>query len=335
MDFANERYIRLYTRDTATWALLRWEARAVLPQIFRKVDRAGVLEFPRHHDVVDVVARLIDFPREIVAAAVRGDDGLLEAGVIRLSPGALVVPNFVDAQEAPASPAERQRRRRERAATMQQVGGPPHERVTRAQGFGDTRHPELIRSDPDKPTTSSSGARAPARSNGRAGTPAPHDDDNDPLAEARATWERLDRDRRELCSRHQREVGGLSRAAGVTLEGIAVAITACHGVADVVAAVHRHAVELVIAGKLDEGAYRFMFKGDGFPARYQAWQTDRAAESAAAAHRAEREQRDREDAAITAAGRSLDPVAILAATTDSEFVQDFMTRARPRESDAT
>ena len=43
MDWANERYVRLYTRDTVTWKMWPWEARAIFPLLMRKVDRAGVL----------------------------------------------------------------------------------------------------------------------------------------------------------------------------------------------------------------------------------------------------------------------------------------------------
>ena len=44
MDFPNERYVRLYTRETTTWRLLGWEGQALLPQVLRLVDRSGVLD---------------------------------------------------------------------------------------------------------------------------------------------------------------------------------------------------------------------------------------------------------------------------------------------------
>ena len=47
LDYANERFVLLYTRDTATWKLLDWEARAVLMFLLRKVDRSGVIDVLR------------------------------------------------------------------------------------------------------------------------------------------------------------------------------------------------------------------------------------------------------------------------------------------------
>ena len=48
MDWSNERYVRVYTRDTTTWKILSWEARALLQFLIRKVDRSGVVDTGRH-----------------------------------------------------------------------------------------------------------------------------------------------------------------------------------------------------------------------------------------------------------------------------------------------
>jgi hypothetical protein len=39
MDYANERYVRLYTRDTTTVKLLGWQGRLVWWSLLRKLDR--------------------------------------------------------------------------------------------------------------------------------------------------------------------------------------------------------------------------------------------------------------------------------------------------------
>ena len=40
MRFEDERFVRVYTRDTIAWLAMRWESRTVLSMLFRKVDRA-------------------------------------------------------------------------------------------------------------------------------------------------------------------------------------------------------------------------------------------------------------------------------------------------------
>ncbi|HMI91588.1 MAG TPA: hypothetical protein VK509_09515, partial [Polyangiales bacterium] len=44
MDFSNEYYVRVYVRDTTTWKRLGWDGQAVLVQLLRKMDMAGVLD---------------------------------------------------------------------------------------------------------------------------------------------------------------------------------------------------------------------------------------------------------------------------------------------------
>jgi len=43
MDWSNERYVRVYTRDTAEYLALCWQAKALLSLLLRKCDRAGVV----------------------------------------------------------------------------------------------------------------------------------------------------------------------------------------------------------------------------------------------------------------------------------------------------
>ena len=49
MNFEDEDYVRLYTRDTVTWELLGWEGHCVLTLMLRgKFDRAGVFVTGSH-----------------------------------------------------------------------------------------------------------------------------------------------------------------------------------------------------------------------------------------------------------------------------------------------
>lgn len=47
MNWSDERYVRLFTRDTVTWLRWSFETRAIFCLMLRKVDRSGVLETGR------------------------------------------------------------------------------------------------------------------------------------------------------------------------------------------------------------------------------------------------------------------------------------------------
>ena len=108
MDWANEWWVRLYTRDTTTWKLLAWEARSVLMHMLRKVDRAGVLEVG--DDGVLGLAAILDMPEDVVATHL---PALLKRGAVELVGTAYILPKFLDAQETPSSDRQRQRVSRE------------------------------------------------------------------------------------------------------------------------------------------------------------------------------------------------------------------------------
>ncbi len=110
MDWANERFVLLYTRDTVTWKLLTWEARAVLMFLFRKVDRAGVIELGP--DGLDGLAALIEVPVEVLERTVP-QLTRAERATVTIRDGWLALPNFLDAQETPRSDRQRKRDSRE------------------------------------------------------------------------------------------------------------------------------------------------------------------------------------------------------------------------------
>lgn len=108
LDYANERFVLLYTRDTVTWKLLDWEARAVLMFLLRKVDRAGVIDVGE--DGLEGLAALIEVPIDVVR---RTAPQLLRRDTVASRSGYVVLPNFLAAQETPRSDRQRQRDSRE------------------------------------------------------------------------------------------------------------------------------------------------------------------------------------------------------------------------------
>lgn len=129
MRWEDERYVRLYTRDTTTWKLLCWQSKCLLPLLLRKLDRAGLIDVG--DNAIEGVAALTDMP---VALVQEGLVGLLQRGVFELHQGVLIMPNYQAAQEARQSDAQRMReyrgRARDRAREALQNVTPPLHVVT-------------------------------------------------------------------------------------------------------------------------------------------------------------------------------------------------------------
>jgi hypothetical protein len=116
MNWGDERYVRLYTRDTADWLALPWQSRAVWPLLLKKADRSGLIDVANGPSRVRRISALIALPVEVTEEGLRG---LLEDRYgIRETDAGYFMPNFVEAQEARQSDAQRQResRARRRAA---------------------------------------------------------------------------------------------------------------------------------------------------------------------------------------------------------------------------
>lgn len=109
MRWSDERYVRLYTRDTIAWRCLPWQARALFPLVLRKLDRAGLMPLDGHGAAG--LAVLVDLPVEVVEV---GYPALLKDGCLRESDGMIVCPNFLEAQEAAQSGPHRSREHRAR-----------------------------------------------------------------------------------------------------------------------------------------------------------------------------------------------------------------------------
>lgn len=112
LQWEDERYVRLYTRDTPTWVRLPWQSRFVLMSLLRKLDRKGRLDLGEEGDAaLESLAGYLMMPLEVVAA---GLPPLLRRGVFAQEGPILLMPNFIKAQEARLSDRARQALKRER-----------------------------------------------------------------------------------------------------------------------------------------------------------------------------------------------------------------------------
>lgn len=110
MDFANEPYIRVYTRDDTAWKLLGWEAQTVLLHLERKVDRAGVLGL-EDATPAEAVALQTGLPLEFVEPALAK---LIKRKAVHHRGDVLIVPDWIESQETSKSDKQRQKDSRER-----------------------------------------------------------------------------------------------------------------------------------------------------------------------------------------------------------------------------
>lgn len=120
--FGDERYVRVYTRETLAQANRRWEARCTLNELFKRVDRAGLLSLAGSRNHAQSIATLIRYPVEVVES---GLQALVEDGTITITGDpnrqVLFIPNFLEAQECATSDAARQRAHRENVAAKQRA----------------------------------------------------------------------------------------------------------------------------------------------------------------------------------------------------------------------
>lgn len=115
MDWSNERYVRLYTRDTADWLAISYEAQNLLMQLLRKADRTGVIEVGKHgkKGAAIVLGRADLWPK--IEAAV---EELLADGCLFFLDTKFILKNFLPAQESSTSDAQRKREERERRRAL-------------------------------------------------------------------------------------------------------------------------------------------------------------------------------------------------------------------------
>jgi len=110
MDFANEHYVRLYTRDTTTWKRLQFTGQTTLMHLLRKLDMAGVIDI-EDMEPWEAVVLHCHVPAEI---AKPGMAECLRLGVVLHRGRTLVAPNYRVANEVSKSDRQRQHESRER-----------------------------------------------------------------------------------------------------------------------------------------------------------------------------------------------------------------------------
>lgn len=110
MNWSDERYVKVYARDTANWKMLPWEAKAVWLLLLRKLDGAGIVD-TGSHDRNKVLALILDVPSDIVAKAI---PALLADGTLVEVERGLLAPNFIDSQEARKTDTQSKRDQRQR-----------------------------------------------------------------------------------------------------------------------------------------------------------------------------------------------------------------------------
>ncbi len=105
----DERYVRLYTRDTPEWTSLSGPACGLFCLLIRAADRAGLIPLGRKG--IAGLATFLRWPVDSLAPLV---DELEADGCIQIVETTLMIPNFIEAQEAKSSDAQRKRDQRER-----------------------------------------------------------------------------------------------------------------------------------------------------------------------------------------------------------------------------
>ena len=104
MDFADEPYVRKYTRKTSTNRQLGWEGRAVQDAMLGEFDPAGVFDF--RGDLVLAIAAVTEIPEAFVRM---GLDRLVETETWVVNGRQLVWPTLEEAQNCKRSDRIRQR----------------------------------------------------------------------------------------------------------------------------------------------------------------------------------------------------------------------------------
>lgn len=112
MDWSNEEYVRMYTRETADDLELSWEALALWRAMLCKFDRSGVIPV---RNGWPSVARMVRMPEDVV---MRAGPELVTDGRVRVTKQGFVAPNFTEAQTTSKSDKLRQQESRDRRRSV-------------------------------------------------------------------------------------------------------------------------------------------------------------------------------------------------------------------------
>lgn len=130
LHWPDERYVRVYVRDTIEWSALSWDAQALYVQLLRKADRRGRVDLGRvgRRGLAALLGKADLWPRlEPALAELEAD------GCVHVQGNVLVVAEFVEAQEAVSSSKRRSADWRER----QRLEGGPRDETLRDGETGD------------------------------------------------------------------------------------------------------------------------------------------------------------------------------------------------------
>ncbi len=156
MDWANESYVRVYTRETDDDLALSWDARSVWRALLTKFDRSGLIETRRGAVGLAAIARV---PIDVMERAL---PELVADGRVRHINAGYFAPNFMVAQETPRSDKARQHdsRAKRRARNLVEAPDVSHDvtltstdpRLDSAElSLGESHPPELLGSEKEDP----------------------------------------------------------------------------------------------------------------------------------------------------------------------------------------
>ena len=110
MDWSNETYVKVYTRETDDDLLLSWEALALWRAMLLKFDRSGIIATKRG---LRGLSALVRIPLEVIERAM---PELIEDGRLKVVDVGFFAPNYIAAQEAAKSDRQRQKESRDKRA---------------------------------------------------------------------------------------------------------------------------------------------------------------------------------------------------------------------------
>lgn len=110
MNWSDERYVKLFTRRTATTTLWPWQSRALFPWLMTAASGAGVVDTGKHGKAAALSAITL-LPLEVVEP---GLAALIEDGTVEHLQRGILLVNFLEAQESRATDKARKRAQRER-----------------------------------------------------------------------------------------------------------------------------------------------------------------------------------------------------------------------------
>jgi hypothetical protein len=118
VNWSDEHYVKLYTRETLTWRCWGWQARTLFLHMLKRCDGTGLIESGNMTPAEALTVQL-ELPAEVVTF---GLDQLVASGTVELIPRAVLLPKFIEAQEARKSEAQKKRDHRERERNRRRAG---------------------------------------------------------------------------------------------------------------------------------------------------------------------------------------------------------------------